>query len=197
MAEHTYTTGGPGVAVLLTITSNAAAAVAKVLRLTNQTTVARDGSGIWTVTPANEEDSAEFYTFLEAALPVGSSSVVEATRVRENGTSIGGGTSGGTQYMLAVAGPVENNGAGADRKIGVFCVTVDPSSGSWTQKAGDPTAPTIVLKSFAPSVAHTLGFALVDAISDGTNTLYEMGSGNITVAANSQGTVDFITKYTA
>lgn len=197
MAEHTYTTGGPGVAVLYTITTNAADAVAKVLRLTNQTTVARDGSGIWTVTPANEEDSAEFYTFLEAALPAGTSSVVEATRVRENGTTIGGGTSGGTQYILVVAGPVENNGAGSDRKIGVFPVTVDPSSGSWTQKAGDPTSPTIVLKSFAPSVAKTIGFAKIDAITDGTNALYEMGSGTITVAANTQGTIDFVTKYTA
>ena len=198
MAEHTYTVGGPGVAVLYSIATNAADAVAKILRVTNQTQIAFAADGV-TITPANEEDSSELTAFIEAALPPGTSTVAETARVRENGTSVGGGgATGGTQYILAVAGPVENK-TGTNRKIWAGVVTLDPASGSWLQKAGEPTAPTLVFKSVTPTTAHTLGFAKIDAITavDGTTLLYEMGSGDVTIPADTpRGVVDWVAKYT-
>lgn len=198
MPEHTYTIGGPGVMVLYTIATNAADAVAKILRVSNQTQIAFATDGV-TVTPANEEDTSELYAFIEAALPPGTSTAAETARVRENGTNVGGGgASGGTQYIAVVAGPLENK-TGSLRKIWAGVVTLDPSSGSYLQKANDPTAPVMVFKSVTPSAAQTVGFAKIDAItaSDGTTLLYEMGAGSVTIPADTgRGITDYVTKYT-
>lgn len=196
--EHTYTTGGPGVAVIWTKASNAAVAVAKVLRLTNQTQMAADGSRVYTVTPTNEEDSAAFFTFLETALPVGQTSGTETARTRESGTPIGGGASGGVEYIMGVGGPVGNKGTDDVRRLHLFNGSVDPTSGSLTQSANNPAAPTFVFKTSATSADTTVSHTLINAIPNeaGAAELYERAAGNETIPSGAGHKIVYVAKYT-
>lgn len=193
----TYALGGPGVSSLFTKVSNAATALVKDFRVTNQTGLAPDGSNLWTVTIANEEDTPEFSTFRETALPPGTSSVAEPERTREGGAKVGGGTSGGIEYILAVGGPVLDKGSGATRKLAVLNVTVDPTTGGSTQAPGAPTSPTLVFKSVKVTADTTLGFALIDAMPDADGNaggLYDMGSGSVTILSGLSHKETWITK---
>lgn len=194
--EFTWVLGGPGVLSIWSKASDAAVAVVKVLRVTNSTAMTPDANGIWTITPANEEDTTQFYAFLDAALPVGSSAGVEATRTRESGSTVGGGSSGGTEYLIGVGGPKSNRGTGVDRKLSLFNVTVSGDSGGSTQTANTPTAPSIKFLSTAVTADTTVGFALIDAMPDDTGdegALYLKGSGNETIPAGRSHEIVYVT----
>lgn len=193
-----YIIGGPGVTVVYARTADAAGAVAFTFKEVNQSALARGSDGVWTLTLENETDTAAFHTWLKTAVPPTSSSgVVEAERIREGGTKVGGGTAGAVEYVVVVAGGVTDNGSGADRKLAAFTMTVDPSSGGFTQKAGDPTKPAVVMKSYADSAITTVSVAVMNAITDldGTTDLYEAAA-DITIPANAHYTIEFVPKYT-
>lgn len=172
--ENTIAIGGPGVLQMYAINKAATpwvpGALIKTLRQTNQTSFAPDGSRIWTVTPENEEDSQAFWTMLKNALPPTTSSGTVAQRTREHGQTVGGGTTGSTDYLILVGGPLGNEDDDDVRKLSLFCVNVDPTSGGTTQQALNPTKPTISFKSSKNSADIEVSAAIINAMPDGLGT---------------------------
>lgn len=185
--------GGPGVAVFWARTSNAAGAVIKKMAITNSTTLTRDSTtGIWTITWDQEEDSAAFQAFLDAANPPGATTSTTPERKREGGRIVGGGASSGTSYVLAITGNEDLEGTGTTRKVWLGNVKVDPGSGAYGQKADEPTKPALIVKSYSESVATTVALATLNAVTaeDGTTVLYAAAA-DLTIPANSPGKAFF------
>lgn len=172
--EHSIAIGGPGVLQMYAINKAAdpwvPGALIKTLRQTNQTGFAPDGSRLWTITLENEEDSQAFWTMLKNALPPTTSTGVVASRTREHGQVVGGGTTGSTDYLILVGGPIGNEDDDDVRKLSAFCVNVDPTSGGTTQQALNPTKPTISFKSTKNSKDIEIDTTIINAMPDGLGT---------------------------
>lgn len=203
-AEHTLAAGGPGVAQLYAVNKAASpwvpGSLVKTYRVTNQTQFAVDGTTrIWTITIANEEDSAAFNIAMKNGLPVTQAVGTMAQRTRESGTVVGGEATGGVDYILLVGGPVGDEGDDVNRKLTIAYVNFDPTTGGWTQVANTPSNKSLAFKTVKNDEPIEVGFATINDIPDENGTtdiLYEKASGVETLAEGLGLDEFWVTAYT-
>ena len=158
--------GGASLLVMFDITANAFGTKKLTMDLTTQTQIVPDAARIWTITPTSEKDDGELDAFLDEVFAPGAAIVAIPQRTYEEGEVVGGGVVGGKVYGALVYGGKQANprtGAiGTKRKNWAGLVTVDPTSGGYTQSNGAITNPAFVLKSVAAPADTSIGTGLWD-----------------------------------